>query len=145
MLTVHASGGGAMLRAAVAGAGEGCRVMGVTVLTSLSAPGLEEAWGRKGIEVGAEVERLAGLCSDAGAHGVVCSGFEASRVRERFPVMQPLVPGIRFSEGEAHDQTRVMTPRGAASAGARYMVIGRAVTGASDPRVAMERVLAELA
>ena len=118
--------------------------MGVTVLTSLGAAAVGEAWGRGEVDVGVEVSRLAGLVWAAGAHGVVCSGHEAPLVRESFPGLQPLVPGIRFSQGEVHDQARVMTPARAAAAGARYLVLGRAVTGAREPRAAMERVLAEL-
>ncbi|MBL8959446.1 MAG: orotidine-5'-phosphate decarboxylase [Gemmatimonadetes bacterium] len=143
MLTVHASGGGAMLRAAVDAAGD-CRVMGVTVLTSFSAAGLGEAWGRAIGAVGDEVTRLAGLCQGAGAHGLVCSGHELAAVRAAAPGLRPLVPGIRFAEGEAHDQARVMTPEAAAAAGASYLVIGRMVTASADPVAAMRRVTAAL-
>jgi orotidine-5'-phosphate decarboxylase len=134
-----------MVKAAVEGAQGGCRVMGVTVLTSFDARGLARAWGRAGgVEIGAEVERLAGICVEAGAHGLVCSGQELSVVRRAQPELRPLVPGIRFADGEAHDQARVMTPGAAARGGAAYIVLGRAVTGASDPVEAMGRVLAEL-
>jgi orotidine-5'-phosphate decarboxylase len=139
MLTVHASGGSAMLRAAVEAAGD-CRVMGVTVLTSFSAPGLGEAWGREIGDLGGEVARLAGLCQAAGAHGLVCSGHELSTVRSAAPGLKPLVPGIRFADGDRHDQERVMTPEAAVAAGAGYLVIGRMVTGAGDPAAAMRRV-----
>lgn len=144
MLTVHASGGSAMIRAAVEAAGPGCRVMGVTVLTSFTAAGLGEAWGRDVGDVAAEVARLAGLCAGAGAHGVVCSGHELARLTREQPGLRPLVPGIRFADGASHDQARVMTPEAAAAGGARYLVIGRMVTGAADPRGAMERVRAAL-
>ena len=144
MVTVHASGGRAMLEAAVEGAGADCHVMGVTILTSLDGGALGEAWGRSGVEVDREVERLAGLCAAAGTHGIVCSGHEAALVRARYPSLAPLVPGIRFADGAAHDQARVVTPGRAVAAGARYLVLGRAVTGAGDPRGAMERVLGEL-
>lgn len=144
MLTIHASGGAEMIRAAVDAAGPECRVMGVTVLTSFTAEGLGAAWGRVGVSVDDEVTRLAGLCSAAGAHGIVCSGHEASMVRQRYPALSPLVPGIRFADGAAHDQARVMTPGAAVAAGARYLVIGRAVTGASDAAVAMARVNQEI-
>jgi orotidine-5'-phosphate decarboxylase len=144
MLTVHAAGGDAMMRAAVDAAGTDCRVMGVTVLTSLDAASLAAAWGRAAVSLDEEVERLAGICVGAGTHGVVCSGHEAARIRARYPTLAPLVPGIRFADGAAHDQARVMTPRRAAEAGARYLVLGRAVTAAADPSAAMERVLAEL-
>jgi orotidine-5'-phosphate decarboxylase len=145
MVTVHASGGRAMLRSAVEAAGTSCRVMGVTVLTSLNAESLAESWGRGALQLEEEVLRLGSLCAETGAHGIVCSGHEVQRVRERLPGLQPLVPGIRFEEGATHDQARVMTPRRAALAGARYLVIGRAVTAAPDPLAAMQRVLGELA
>jgi orotidine-5'-phosphate decarboxylase len=66
-------------------------------------------------------------------------------VRERYgDRLAPLVPGIRLAGGDAHDQARVMTPSAAQRAGARYLILGRAVTAAADPRGAMERVLTEL-
>lgn len=147
LLTVHASGGVEMMRAAVEGAGEGCGVLAVTILTSFDAAGVAAAWGREeALSVDAEVERLAGLAAEAEVHGIVCSGQEAGRIRARFgDRLAPLVPGIRFADGPAHDQARVVTPGGAVRAGARYLVLGRAVTGASDPRAAMDRVRAEMA
>ncbi len=147
LLTVHASGGTAMVRAAVeeAASAAECKVLVVTVLTSLDGNALADAWGREITRVDAEVLRLAGLAADAGAHGIVCSGLEAARVREvHGNRLATLVPGVRLAEGAAHDQARVVTPRQAAEAGARYVVIGRAVTAAKSPADAMERVLADL-
>ena len=151
LLTVHASGGREMLEAAQrsaasAGAG-GCQLLAVTVLTSLDRGGLAHAWGRPepALDVDAEVLRLAGMAREAGLHGVVCSGREAAAVRERFgDRLKTLVPGVRIAGTEANDQARVVTPAEAAAAGARYIVLGRTVTASSDPREAMERVLAEL-
>lgn len=147
LLTVHASGGVEMMRAAVEGAGEGCGILAVTILTSFDADGVAAAWGRESsLSVEGEVERLAGMAAVAGTHGIVCSGLEAARVRARHgDRLAPLVPGIRFASGELHDQSRVVTPGGAVAAGARYLVLGRAVTGAPDPREAMERVWQEMA
>ena len=145
LLTAHASGGRAMLRAAVEAAGPECGVLAVTVLTSLDAAGVAEAWGRPVADVGAEVLRLAALASEAGAHGVVCSGHEAGLIRERFGgALTTLVPGIRLAGTPSQDQARVVTPRQAADAGARYLVLGRAVTSAKSPRQAMEEVLSDL-
>lgn len=145
LLTVHASGGEEMVRAAVEGAGGRCGVLAVTVLTSLDAGMLGRAWGRSGISVEAEVLRLAGIAAAAGAHGVVCSGAEVVAVRREFgDRLAPLVPGIRLAGGASHDQARTMAPGEAARAGARYLVLGRAVTAAPDPVAAMERVGAEL-
>lgn len=149
LLSVHASGGPAMLEAAVSGARAGaagdCEVFAVTVLTSFNASALSQAWGREIKDVMAEVLRLAQLASDAGAHGIVCSGQEAAAVRSRFRSrIATLVPGVRLGGGEHQDQARVVTPREAAAAGARYIVVGRAVSAAPSPRVAMETVLSDL-
>ena len=146
LITVHASGGAAMVRAAVDGAGQDCGVLAVTVLTSLDSIALARAWGRGATDVSEEVARLAGIAAEAGAHGVVCSGQEAGSVHRAYgDRLALLVPGIRLSGGEAHDQARTSTPAAAAGAGARYIVIGRAVTGAVDPVAAMDRVRDELA
>lgn len=147
LLTVHASGGRAMLEAAREGAAEGgdCGVLAVTVLTSLDAAGLASAWGRDRVDVQQEVLRLAGTAADAGVHGIVCSGQEAAAVRAAHgDRLALLVPGIRLAGGATQDQARVVTPRAAVQAGARYLVLGRAITAADDPRAAMESVLAEL-
>ena len=141
LLTVHASGGVEMLRAAVEGAGARCGVLGVTVLTSLDAGMLARAWGREVVSVEAEVLRLAGFAAEAGAHGVVCSGREVAAVRAAHgDRLAPLVPGIRLAGGASHDQSRTMGPAEAARAGARYLVLGRAVTAAADPAGAMRQV-----
>jgi orotidine-5'-phosphate decarboxylase len=151
LLTVHAVGGEAMMRAAVQGAAEGsaaggaCTVLAVTVLTSMDEVQLAASWGRSSLEVEAEVVRLAGAARGAGVGGVVCSGHELAAIRAVHGEALPcLVPGIRLAEGTAHDQRRVMTPGAAAEAGARWIILGRAVTAADDPPRAMEAVLGEL-
>ncbi len=156
LLTVHASGGSDMVRAAVEGANEGatgasaapggCGVLGVTILTSMDAAGIGAAWGRDGVDVTDEVVRLAGLVRGGGGAGIVCSGHEGAAVRATFgDTLGLLIPGIRLPGGDAHDQRRVMTPRAAADAGARWLILGRAVTGATDPVEAMQVVSASLA
>ncbi|MEP6999696.1 MAG: orotidine-5'-phosphate decarboxylase [bacterium] len=145
LLTVHASGGRAMLAAAHDAAGADCGVLGVTVLTSFDSVSLGRSWGREPLVVEDEVLRLAGDAAEAGLHGVVCSGAEAAAVARAYGErLALLVPGIRLPGGEAHDQRRIVTPRAAQSAGARYLILGRAVTAAADPRAAMAEVLAEL-
>jgi orotidine-5'-phosphate decarboxylase len=144
LVTVHASGGRGMLEAAVEGAGrqQPCGVVAVTVLTSLTAEALGAAWGRPVSSITDEVMRLAALAADAGAHGMVCSGEEARAVRARYgDRLAVVVPGVRLEQGPADDQARVVTPAMARAAGARYVVIGRAVTAAPDPRAAMAAVL----
>ena len=145
LITVHASGGRAMLEAAVEGAGDGCGVLGVTVLTSLDRRALKEAWGRADVDIGAEVLRLAGVTHAAGAHGVVCSGVEAASLHARYgESLKLVVPGVRLAGSGTDDQARVVTPRDAARSGASYVVLGRTVTGAADMPDAMRRAVAEL-
>jgi orotidine-5'-phosphate decarboxylase len=147
LVTVHASGGLAMLEAAVDGAGQGqpCGVVAVTVLTSLTPETLGAAWGRTIADIDREVLRLAALAAEAGAHGVVCSGHEAAAVRARYgDRLVPVVPGVRLEQGPTHDQARVVTPLMARKAGARYVVLGRAVTAAGDPRAAMAAAVEDL-
>jgi orotidine-5'-phosphate decarboxylase len=144
LATVHASGGSAMIKAAVDAAGD-CGVLAVTILTSLDDRALGEAWGRDRVDVEDEVLRLAELARSAGVHGIVCSGHEAAAVRSRHgSALKLLIPGIRLAGDEPGDQSRVMTPAGAVKAGASYIVLGRSVTGAKNPRDAMSAVVAEL-
>lgn len=146
LITVHASGGAEMLAAAVEGAGSECGVLAVTVLTSLDAASLAAAWGRDDVDLESEVLRLAGLAAEAGAHGIVCSGAEAAAVRARFgDRLRLLVPGIRPAGAATHDQARVVTPEEAVRAGASYLVVGRAITGAADPAAALRAIAASIA
>ena len=148
LVTVHATGGRRMLDAAVRAAeGTSCGVLAVTVLTSLESAEVGDAWGRTdALDVGAEVLRLSELAASAGTHGVVCSGREARRVADAFgDRLAILVPGVRPAGGATQDQARVVTPREAKAAGARYVIIGRMVTAAPDRRAAMDAVLGELA
>jgi orotidine-5'-phosphate decarboxylase len=145
LITVHATGGRAMIEAAVEGAGESCRVLAVTVLTSMDGPAISDALGKPIESVADEVSRLARIAGDAGAHGVVCSGEEAARIRaENGARLATLVPGVRLAGDSANDQSRVVTPSAASRAGATYIVLGRTVTAATDPQAAMTRVLEEL-
>ena len=148
LVTVHATGGREMLEQAVEGArsNERCRVLAVTVLTSLSAPEVNAAWGRTDVVIEREVVRLAGKALSAGVAGLVCAGAEVGVLRAAHgagPLL--VVPGIRLPGDPASDQARVVTPRVAAAAGASHVVVGRTVTGAPDPATAMRRLIAELA
>ena len=146
LVTVHASGGRAMLEAAVEGAGDACAVLAVTVLTSHDAASLGESWGRAVGDVRAEVLRLAALAHEAGVPGIVCSGEEAGAVRAAHGgQLRLLVPGVRLAGGASHDQARVVTPAAAAAAGASWIILGRAVTAAPDPAAAMRQVHEQLA
>jgi orotidine-5'-phosphate decarboxylase len=142
VLTVHAAGGRAMLEDAKAAAPAGTKVVAVTVLTSLDGDDLASI-GVKSDNL-AQVERLAALAKDAGLDGIVCSGNEVSAVRRNWKDGFFVVPGIRPANAQLGDQKRVMTPRGAIDAGASILVIGRPVTGAADPAIALREIAGTL-
>ncbi len=145
LLTIHAAGGEAMIRAAVQAAGGECLVFAVTVLTSLSGPDVSAVWGRESLDVSREVVRLATQARDAGASGVVASGSEVEAIKGSLgSALQVLVPGVRPAGTATGDQRRVVTPAEARRLGADYIVVGRAVTGSGDRRGALERILREL-
>lgn len=142
LITVHASGGEAMIRAAIEGAGTSCGVLAVTILTSLDSHSLSTTWDKPGVDIQAEVLRLATLASDAHAAGVVCSGLEASALHARFgSSLKLLIPGIRLPGSPTDDQSRTVTPAQAASAGASYIILGRTVTQSPDPVAAMKVIV----
>ena len=145
LATVHASGGSKMMKAAVDAAGADCGVLAVTILTSLDDAQLGEAWGRDRVDVQNEVLRLSELARGAGVHGIVCSGEEAMAVHSRHGShLKLLVPGIRLPGDAAGDQARIVTPEAASEAGASYIVVGRSVTTAKDPREAMRSINSRL-
>ena len=143
LLTVHASGGAEMVRAAVRGAGPRVRVLGVTVLTSLD----EAALASVGLAGPAEaaVVRLARLAVAAGAGGIVCSPHEVAAVRAAVgagPLL--VVPGVRPPGAARGDQARVATPAEAVRAGADVVVIGRPLREGGDPAAAARAIAAAL-
>lgn len=154
LLTVHASGGEDMLRAAadavaeVAAAApedrERTRLLAITVLTSLDDAGLSTVMGL-GSSVEDVVGRLAGLARESRMDGVVSSVAECRAVKIACgPHFLVVTPGIRLAGQGAQDQRRVATPAIARAAGADYLVVGRAITGAPDPVAALQHVRAEL-
>lgn len=146
LLTVHGVGGAAMVRAAVEGAGQDTGVLVVTVLTSMDTAAASEALGHRLESIRSEVLRLAAVAAGAGAHGIVCAGSECAAVRAEFGErLRPLVPGLRTEAVGGDDQSRVVTPEEATAVGAGYVIVGRAVTAAGDPRAAFDGVLARLA
>ena len=147
MLTLHTSGGGEMMRAAVAAqqkTNPHLLLLGVTVLTSTDAAGLNE------IGVTAtpadQVARLGQLATDSGLRGLVCSPLEVALLRRTLPASTQLItPGIRpASEAGSDDQKRVMSPADAARAGSSFIVVGRPILKAADPAAAARAILAEL-
>jgi orotidine-5'-phosphate decarboxylase len=146
MLTVHASGGGKMLRAATAAAdavNAGLMVLAVTVLTSLDDKDLDKL-GVHG-RVQDQVLRLAALAIANGCRGVVASAREASELRRQLEGDFAIVtPGVRPAGSEADDQARVVTPAEAIAAGATHIVVGRPITAAADPASEARAILAEI-
>ena len=145
MLSLHASGGRAMLEAAMAAAAAAearPALLGVTVLTSLDATDLAEIGVAP--EAAAQALHLARLAVASGLDGLVCSPHEIRGLRSAFgPAPRIVVPGIRPLEA-ADDQKRVMTPAEALAQGADLLVIGRPITRAPDPAAAAARIAAAL-
>lgn len=152
MLTVHITGGRAMLEAALQAAHTAAAhrgqspplLLGVTVLTSLDDAALAEI----GLPTpaAAQVERLARLAVSAGLRGLVCSPLELPALRAVLSQdVQLVTPGVRPPGAEAADQKRILGPREALAAGADWLVIGRPILAAPDPRAAAEQILASLA
>jgi len=152
MVSVHAGGGAEMLKAAEKAAEETAwkmgrtppLVLGVTVLTSLDSGALREV----GLDVNVDyqVRRLANVATKAGLRGLVCSPLEIMALRKILPAqVQLVVPGIRTGVEKADDQKRTLTPREAIAAGANWLVIGRPICSAENPRAAAEKILESLA
>jgi orotidine-5'-phosphate decarboxylase len=147
LITLHASGGSEMMEAArraVGSLSDPPKLLGVTVLTSLDAASLKRVGIRGPLTTSAV--RLAKLSQGAGMDGVVTSAREAKAIRRACGEdLIILVPGVRPSWAAAQDQARVSTPAEAIRAGADYVVVGRPVTAARDPREAVTRILDEIA
>ena len=147
MLTVHASGGAAMLKQAVDRArkeGGTLEIVAVTVLTSFDGGDLAAIGA--GPDVAAQVERLGRLAWDQGVRSFVCSPREAARLRAALgPDATLVTPGVRFAEGSAaDDQKRTMTAAEAIAAGADWLVVGRPIRDAADRAAAARRFAAEV-
>jgi orotidine-5'-phosphate decarboxylase len=142
IVTVHASGGRAMMEDAKAAAANGTRVVAVTMLTSLD----ERDLVRTGVQGSAhdQVLRLAELAHAAGLDGVVCSGHEVKAVREQWKDGFFVVPGLRLPAAGVGDQKRVVTPRQARDDGASVLVVGRPISRAADPLAAARAIEATL-
>lgn len=151
MFNVHALGGSAMIAATVKAVRETAEqagtplplVLAVTVLTSMGRTDLAEIGLHE--PVAQMVVRLACMARDAGADGVVASPQEISLIKDACgPDFLVVTPGIRPASADLNDQKRAMTPAGAIAAGADFLVIGRPVTHAPDPRAAAMAIAAEL-
>lgn len=142
IITIHASGGRAMMEDAKAAAPTGTKVVAVTVLTSLDENDLSSIG--LAADPHEQVMRLTALARDAGLDGVVCSGNEVAAARKLWPGGFFVVPGVRPAGGPIGDQKRVMTPRAALDAGASVLVVGRPITQADDPDQAAREIEATL-
>jgi orotidine-5'-phosphate decarboxylase len=147
MVTVHAGGGPAMLRRAVERAareGAGVEIVAVTVLTSLDAADLTAVGVAP--DVGAHVERLARVAWSEGVRAFVCSPHEAALLRRTLgPDATLVTPGVRASaDAGKDDQKRTMTAGEAVAAGASWVVIGRPIRDAADPRAAARAIASEV-
>jgi orotidine-5'-phosphate decarboxylase len=146
MLTVHASGGGKMLRAAAEAAASQAApplVLAVTVLTSLDDSDLNKLGVRRNVVD--QVLRLAALALSSGCKGVVASAHEASALRQELGRDFTIVtPGVRPAGSGHADQARVVTPGEAVASGATYIVVGRPITEAADPAAEARAILSQI-
>lgn len=147
-LTVHCAGGEAMLKAAVNGAGDsGLEILGVTVLTNLGPDDHREELGyRKDLTLKDLAVTRAGMAEQAGCAGVICSGLEVATIRQNFKDLKIVVPGIRQAGKDLgrDDQKRVATPGAAIKSGADYLVVGRPIRDAADPKAAADQIVQEI-
>lgn len=147
LLTVHATGGAAMMRAAREAAGEaGPRILAVTILTSFGVDDAEQVWGKQLNSLREEVARLGALAVEAGADGVVASPLEAEALKRRHgPAFLVVTPGIRPPGADAGDQVRTATAGDAVRFGADYIVVGRPVVQADDPKAVVMQMHDDIA
>ncbi len=146
-LTVHCAGGEAMLKAAVKGAGDsGLQILGVTVLTSLGPADIIRELGSQEQSLSDLVITRSRLALETGCAGVVCSGEELTRIRGQMANVITVVPGIRPADCVVSndDQKRAMTPQKAIQAGADYLVVGRPIRDAADPKAAAQHIVQEI-
>lgn len=147
MLTLHASGGHEMLQAAREAQAKHLPetiLLGVTVLTSMDDKALKEELGIPSSSK-EQVLRLAKLCIGAGVQGLVCSPLEVPTIRESLDdALQLVIPGIRPQGSNTNEQKRIMTPKDAATAGASYIVVGRPITQAENPKAAAQAILEDI-
>ncbi|MGQ2966754.1 orotidine-5'-phosphate decarboxylase [Methylophilus sp.] len=145
MLNVHASGGLPMMQAAREGldkafGAQAPLLIAVTVLTSMDEPTLNSLGIQRSLSD--HVLALASLTQQAGLHGVVCSAQEAAMLKQALGQAFCLVtPGIRPADASQDDQTRIVTPKDAIALGSHYLVIGRPITQAADPIVALNTII----
>ena len=147
LLTVHATGGATMMRAARDAAGDaGPKILAVTILTSFGVDDAEQVWGKTLNSLREEVARLGVLAVDSGADGVVSSPHEAEALKRRHGAgFLVVTPGIRPAGSPAGDQVRTATAGEAVRAGADYIVVGRPVTAAADPKAVVAQMHEDIA
>ena len=148
MVTVHASGGSRMIKAAkeaMTEAGGKTKILAVTVLTSFDSAQLRDEWKMEET-VEQRVLHLAKIARDSGADGIVCSPLELAAIHREFGKdLLTVIPGIRSASDPADDQRRTLSASEAVKAGADYLVIGRPILKAPDPRKAADDLLGQVA
>ena len=138
-VTVHASGSEKMMRAVVDKLSPTeTKVLAVTVLTSFDKDTCKEVYFRRPLN---QVKKLAEIAHRSGVHGLVCSPKEAPVLKEKYPKMLCVTPGVRSAGADVGDQKRVATPAEARENGADYLVMGRQILGAPDPVAEVHRIL----
>jgi orotidine-5'-phosphate decarboxylase len=143
IINIHASGGSDMMKAARDAVEGRCKLIAVTVLTSLSHADIAAVGFARATDEQALL--LAKLTHQAGLDGIVCSALDLAKVRTELPrKFLTVVPGIRPADASTQDQKRVMTPKQAITAGADILVIGRPITGATDPAQAVLDIVTSL-
>jgi orotidine-5'-phosphate decarboxylase len=146
MITVHASGGSEMMKAAHRAAADTAAarnvrpplIVAVTMLTSLNERALQDIGINRSMD--GQVEALAGLAQAAGLDGIVASPRELTSLRQRFPALTIVTPGIRGHDAPADDQSRTLSAQQALAAGATYLVVGRPIIAAPDPGIAADAI-----
>lgn len=145
IINVHAQGGADMMKAARDAVEGRAKLIAVTVLTSLSNEDVWRAGADPSLATEGMAHKLAILAHDCKLDGVVCSPLDLVRIRSTLPrSFLTVVPGVRPEGADAQDQKRIATPQAARAAGADVLVIGRAITGATDPVAACAAIAASV-
>jgi orotidine-5'-phosphate decarboxylase len=145
LLTLHTVGGEAMMAAAAEAAAGAISILGVTVLTSMTANEVEKIWGRPVESLEEEILRLGRQAKKIGLSGVVASPREARMLKMSLGGdFLVVTPGVRLAGEDTHDQARVGTPLAAVEAGADYLVVGRSVTQSENPSNTLRRLNEEI-
>lgn len=143
MLNFHAAGGSEMLQRVARIENKSTLLIGVTQLTSTSEEQMQKEQGIQ-LSLKESVLKYADLCMNSGLDGVVCSPHEVRDIKEKYAKAITVCPGVRLKGAESHDQVRIMSPKEAIQVGADYLVIGRNITEANDPKKILSQIYQEM-